>query len=392
MKRLLFVTNRNALTTSGELRLIKNRAESLYSDYNIISDFFVFGSQSRIDSPKREVIKAGGYLTIVPISLSNLLSYYLKYGKVKKQLLETLKSKKYDAVVFSGPGMGVYSSDIKKFGIKVFFDVHGAVEDALQLAKSASTLNKIKFNVVYALEEHNLKNNLKHADGCFVVTKALEGYIRNRYKLSTNFSFHIVPCATKDDKNVVSNRHDCRLKYRQKYNISGDAKVFVYSGGISPWQCVKEAINLFKKIADQMNCDTKMLVFSHNIDAIKVMIGDDSRFIIDSYKPSQLKEALCAADYAFMLRKDCVTNNVAFPNKFLEYVESSLSIITTPFIYEVYSQVKKYSLGIIINDLSDSHTIIEFISNTESYSEEVARNVLQYNSFKNRLSSFAYAL
>ena len=63
MKKILFITNRNALTTCGALRLIKNRAEALFEDYGIASDF-VCSEEYRINSPAR-TDSAGGNMTIV---------------------------------------------------------------------------------------------------------------------------------------------------------------------------------------------------------------------------------------------------------------------------------------------------------------------------------------
>ena len=60
MKRLLMITSRNILTSCGELRLIKNRAEYLYKDYNVATDFITFGISSRLKSKRREKIEAGG--------------------------------------------------------------------------------------------------------------------------------------------------------------------------------------------------------------------------------------------------------------------------------------------------------------------------------------------
>lgn len=71
MNRILFVTNRNILTTSGELRLIKNRAEALYKEYGIATDFIAFASRDRIQSEKHEIINAGGEVEAYELSLTN---------------------------------------------------------------------------------------------------------------------------------------------------------------------------------------------------------------------------------------------------------------------------------------------------------------------------------
>ena len=81
MKKILFLTNRNILTTSGEMRLVKNRAESLYNDYNVASDFIVVQKKERIFSKQREYINAGGNLYSIELSIKNLFILIIKIVK-----------------------------------------------------------------------------------------------------------------------------------------------------------------------------------------------------------------------------------------------------------------------------------------------------------------------
>ena len=41
----------------------------------------------------------------------------------------------------------------------------------------------------------------------------------------------------------------------------------------------------------------------------------------------EMLEALCAFDFGFLLRNDSITNFVAFPNKYSEYINARLSIV-----------------------------------------------------------------
>jgi len=52
---------------------------------------------------------------------------------------------------------------------------------------------------------------------------------------------------------------------------------------------------------------------------------------------------------------------VAFPNKFLEYVQSGMSIFTTPNVYEIAEQIKKYDLGVLYNMSGDISKLISYI-------------------------------
>ncbi len=60
MKKILFITSRNIISTCGELRLIKNRANVLKEAYGYTTDFIAYritvkhnlpGSQKSADCP-----------------------------------------------------------------------------------------------------------------------------------------------------------------------------------------------------------------------------------------------------------------------------------------------------------------------------------------------------
>ena len=80
---------------------------------------------------------------------------------------------------------------------------------------------------------------------------------------------------------------------------------------------------------------------------------------------------------------------MAFPNKFLEYVQSGMHIIATPFVYEIAQQIKDYSLGILYNLDGNIKGIVDYLNNDSTnkseYSPRLINEVLNYNSFENRL-------
>ena len=86
-----------------------------------------------------------------------------------------------------------------------------------------------------------------------------------------------------------------------------------------------------------------------------------------------------------MLRENCITNNVAFPNKFLEYVQSRMKIITTPYVFEVSKQIEEYKLGFIYDFSDDVQKVASYISNHKVNEINVVLDVLKKNSFQNRL-------
>lgn len=387
--RILFISNRNIITTCGELRLIKNRAETFYSVYGIPTDFIALANSKRINAKQKETIKAGGNLVVIRQDANNLGSVFAARNRIKKEIENRINTTQYSAVICSGSGMPLYAKHIKKINskIKVFADVHGASEDIIELVKDGPIKRKMFNRAIYILDKHGLKSSSEYVDGYFVVTEALKGYVKQNFKPKVDAKFYIAPCATVNvDDDYFANYEEYRKVYRAKYNLKETTKVFIYSGGVSSWQCIEETISLYKRIKKEIT-DSKLLVFSHNRDDIMRIAGNDPDIIIDSYRPDELTKALCAGDLAFMLRTDCVTNNVAFPNKFLEYVQSKMRIITTPYVYEIARQVKHYNIGFLY-EFKNDREVVEYIKDSSINDDTTVKSILLENGFTNRLKPF----
>lgn len=388
-KIVLLITNRNILTTCGELRLIKNRAESLFDQYGISTDFIVLANSKRINAEKKEEIRAGGVITEVLQDTQKPWTLISADRVLRKLIKETVND--YTAVVLSGSGMPLYAKLVREIAPKVhiFADVHGASEDIVELVKKSNFIKKIEKNIIFRIDKMGLANSAPFLDGYFTVTPALKEYVEKRYGVNSDAKFIIAPCATsKIEESYIDDYAGYRKEYREKFGIQPNERVFIYSGGVSSWQCIEETLGLYRRIK-QKNSNTRMLVFSHNINEVKKLIREDDDIQAYRFDPEELKKALCAGDYAFLLRRDCITNNVAFPNKFLEYVLSGMKIITTPYLYEIADQVKENNLGLLYKMDGDIDSLIQNIEgDRESINWSNRLQVLKYNGFDERLKPF----
>ena len=148
--------------------------------------------------------------------------------------------------------------------------------------------------------------------------------------------------------------------------------------------------SLYREIADRTDRKTRLLVFSHHKEKVKSLAGNDDRIQIDSYAPDELMHVLHAGDFAFLLRENSITNNVAFPNKYLEYIQSGMRIITTPYINEVAKQVAEYRLGYLYDFNQDPDQLLDYIQKEDLglYREEDIRTVLKENGFAETTRDF----
>ena len=350
MGKILFVTSRNIVGTSGELRLIKNRASALYRYYGVQTDIIGIRPQREYEQEK---LGNGVDLDVVFFSKWNILSYLNALGRIKKLIASKLKHNKYDCVLISGSFVLYLINYVKRYdnNIPVLYDVHGAIEELIEFQNKK--INKIYYNVLKKIEGRYLPRY----DGGFVVSNALKEYLIKEYKLEKTENIFVVPCATEEKTESFEEKKKKRIAYRKKYNFCESDIVFVYSGGVSPWQCIDKVVNMYMKMKEK-NDACKLLFLSHQADSINIPKGYD--IVVDKIPSDKVADVLNCGDIGFLLRDDYITNNVAYPNKFLEYVKSGMYIISTSYIYDVAKQINDYKLGILIDTLDNDIDDVSF--------------------------------
>lgn len=392
--RVLFVTNRNILTTCGELRLIKNRAESLYAQYGVATDFVALAKSERIHAAQRERIDAGGSTTELLLEPKLPWTFFRAHRALRRIIQSSMG--RYDALIFSGPGMPLYAKQARRLDGKIllYADVHEASEDIVEQAKHANAAKKMMKSLIDRLNRKGLTDSVPYLNGYFVVTPALRDYVQERYGAKAGAQYIIAPCATGAvDSTYREAYYEYRREYRKRFQIRESEKVFIYSGGVSVWQCIGETLELYRRIRKSMP-NARMLIFSHKKEAVLDLLKGDDDIQAYSFCPEELKKALCAGDYAFLLRQDCITNHVAFPNKYLEYVLSGMKIITTPYLYEIAEQVRKERLGFLYSMDGQIDGLLKYLHDDPADAADWndRMRVLKYNGFEESLKPFYDAM
>lgn len=390
MKKLLFITSRNIVNTSGELRLIKNRTKVLYEKYGISTEFIVICDKKKL-SVKGESIGYNSTVHSIGYSKSNPFSYMFSTMRVRKLITKLMLENSYDAIVVSGPIAVIWSKLIYRNNDNrlMVLDIHGALEEFIEFKAKNKLVNLFRY-IVFKFFKYLERKNTKYFDAVFVVSKALEQYLVTEYKLEKHRSY-IIPCSVDTNANNFLKNCENRAKYRESYGINDDELLFIYSGGISPWQCIEESVELFHEIQKRLrNKKCKMLILSFGIEKIRHLQVNES-IIMDSIPSYMVKDVLCAGDFAFLLRENYITNRVAFPNKFLEYVNSGMKIIATPYVSDVASMIEEYDLGTIIRDVDGcSPELIEYVNNGYEYGEDFEKRdkLISSLSFETTLKQF----
>ena len=137
---------------------------------------------------------------------------------------------------------------------------------------------------------------------------------------------------------------------RQILGFKKNDIIFVYSGSSSKWQSFSKMIKFveFFLIKDSKY---KLLILSEKTDVIKeLLLKYPNQISVNWFKPKNVLPVLKICDYGLIIRENSLTNYVASPVKFAEYLYSGLKII-------ISSNIGDYSKFVQDNDCGylDSH-------------------------------------
>lgn len=169
-----------------------------------------------------------------------------------------------------------------------------------------------------------------------VVTKAMENFYREKYKVTHDRFIHI-PIAT-------HNPSPPKPKQQQ------EAVRVIYAGGTHPWQNV----DLMLDVAQDFPGEAEFTFLSNDIKTFQEKISKHTikhKVAIQSVAPEDIDSWYAKADLGFVLRNDDPVNNVAFPTKLVEYMYNGVIPI-----------IKSNKLGDITNYGLEVVSLEQFLS------------------------------
>ena len=346
MHDILIVTSRNVVTSGGEFSLIKNRADALKNGWGIESDVAALCNVRLGVSEGGEAFGPGVYVRRDFMNPMQLLSGYEELITTAEKMV---LSGSYKAIVLSGVGLFRYVDRMKRAaetsGAFVCADVHGYYGDGFLLARDEPFFLGSFHRAAAFVERYEQRHYLRKFDRIFCVSRAYRSFLCRECGCTAS-QFYIVPCATGSTPGFgLAEELEYREDYRRKYGVADDEWLLVYSGGASSWQCLPQTARLYREILKRHGA--KLLVLSGDVASARVAIGDCDGIEFDSFKPLDLPNVFCAADFFVMLREDVPTNHYAYPNKFLEYVAAHRPVIATPYVYDVAEEIEKHGVGLL---------------------------------------------
>jgi glycosyltransferase involved in cell wall biosynthesis len=260
--------------------------------------------------------------------------------------------------------------------IAVIGDLRGAVSD--EVGQGRGLVAKGFGRYLRHFYQQIERQVVERADAILCVSNAFKEFLQTRYDVKNPM---IIPTYVDTSRFIFS--HSLRQLYREKLRIA-DRTVLTYSGGVAPWQRIEDTIDLFVRLKENA-ADLFMLFLTQEPARLKKMIGGKIQpydFTVLQVPHWEVPGYLSAADVGVLLREDRLTNHVAAPIKFSEYMCCGLPCILSKNIGDTAQVIREIGAGIVLDSEGKVPSVSEIRSLLALNREEISKRMHQKYSSK----------
>lgn len=261
-------------------------------------------------------------------------------------------------------------------GVKIVYDGRGAI--TAEWKEYNVVVNSEMLSEIHDLE----KEVVLKSDFRITVSNALVRYWESEFNYCLK-KHVIIPCTINSifEKNIYSEE---RFKNARKdMNIKEEDVVFIYSGSIAGWQSFDLLKEFIAPLLKQ-NSLYKLVFLSKLDDHIKELENLFPNQVICKYlDPHQVPQFLLAGDYGLLIREQSITNQVASPLKFAEYLSCGLRVIISKNLGDYSELVLKNNWGSIYTDENK-----EYYKLSHSQKRHIQNEALLFFTKKNYLIEY----
>jgi hypothetical protein len=234
---------------------------------------------------------------------------------------------------------------VKKTGIikKLCYDGRGAIAAEWEEYKVAPYKNLI--NTIESLE----KNAALKTDFRISVSNKLVEYWKNRFGYDSS-NHVIIPCTLNSDFKAQPPSADSIKKLREDSGFNADDLILVYSGSTAGWQSFGILQSFLSPFLKENKCN-KILFMSGEDTSIKKMMNEFPGQVKCKWvEHKDVQTILSMCDYGILIREKSITNKVASPTKFAEYLSAGLKVLISEDIGDYTDFVKEKNCGQVVKD------------------------------------------
>ncbi|HUN01307.1 MAG TPA: hypothetical protein PLS00_00520 [Niabella sp.] len=230
----------------------------------------------------------------------------------------------------------------KKFAKVVVYDGRGAISAEWNEYQVVNN-GWLRSNIFYWEKEVVLSSDKQIA-----VSNKLIEFWEEKFEYS-GLNSVVIPCTLSNDYETLTLNNDELPSLRKKLGLPQDDIILVYSGSVAGWQS-SELLSEFLTTQFNLQKNLSVLFLSKETnEIIRLMNRFPDRVFCTFLSPSKVPEYLMACDYGLLIRESSITNKVASPVKFAEYLACGLKVIISPQIGDYSEMAVKNEVGILIN-------------------------------------------
>lgn len=183
---------------------------------------------------------------------------------------------------------------------------------------------------------------IEKADFRIVVSQKLVEYWQNDLGITIIPSQYVViPCTLTSAFEVEP---------RQEVSSQQEEVKVIYSGGTSPWQSFDKVVALLDKAMAQQG-NLKVTFLTKEDKAIdKLLAKYPERVSRKWLSHDAVNNELAKADYGILIRDNKVTNRVASPVKFAEYLNAGLKVLISDEIGDFSEFAITFGVGVVVRE------------------------------------------
>ncbi len=248
---------------------------------------------------------------------------------------------------------------------------------ATQLALIAIQKNKVK-KVVYdgraavkaEWEEYNVITNQDLLSSIFELEK--QCVLQSDYRIAvsnslvsywqTQFNYNgsqhsVIPCTLNSLFESVTINQEIISEKRSLLRFETNDVIFVYSGSLAGWQSINVMVNFIKTILLQSKQHKILFLSEQDVIIQQLQTKFPNQVQCKKVMPNEVPHYLLACDYGLLIREKSITNKVASPVKFAEYLACGLDVIISEELGDYSEFVKQNNCGFVYNEIGQVQPI-----------------------------------
>lgn len=186
-----------------------------------------------------------------------------------------------------------------------------------------------------------------HTDWRIAVSHALVNHWREDFSY-TGQEHSIIPCTVNHLFQADLPSVEDRLARKSSYGFSADSIVLIYAGSSAGWQSF-DSLDQWLLLLMEANPNICILFLAKiDVEQLHIYQSYPDRVAKDWVRHEDMLLTLSLGDYGLLIREDSVTNQVASPTKFAEYLCGGLKVLISPKLGDYSALVEQDQLGHVI--------------------------------------------